>query len=40
VVDVAVTLQPGVAKVEYDPARTDAAKLQAAIESAGFDVAA
>lgn len=40
VVEVAVTLQPGAAKIAYDPARTDAAKLRAAIEGAGYDVAA
>jgi copper chaperone len=34
-----VTLQPGAAKVSYDPARTDLGKLRAAIEGAGFDVA-
>jgi copper chaperone len=37
--DVAVTLDPGAAKVAYDPARTGMAALRAAIEGAGFDVA-
>ena len=38
--EVAVTLQPGVAKVTFDPARTQTAALRAAIEDAGFDVVA
>jgi copper chaperone len=38
--DVAVTLQPGVASVTFDPARTQPAALRAAIEDAGFDVVA
>jgi copper chaperone len=38
--DVAVTLQPGAAKVTFDPARANVAALRAAIEGAGFDVAA
>jgi len=38
VADVAVTLQPGQAKVSYDPARTSQAALRAAIENAGYDV--
>jgi copper chaperone len=40
VTDAAVTLQPGLAKVSYDPARTQPAALRAAIEDAGFDVVA
>jgi copper chaperone len=40
VTEAAVTLQPGVAKVTYDPARTQPAALRAAIEDAGFDVVA
>ena len=39
VAEVAVTLTPGAAKISFDPARTDAAKLGAAIEDAGYDVA-
>jgi copper chaperone len=38
--DVAVTLQPGVAKVSFDPALTGAAALRTAIEDAGYEVAA
>ncbi len=38
--DVAVTLQPGAARVSFDPARTGAAALRTAIEDAGYDVAA
>ena len=38
--DVAVTLNPGAAKVTFDPARTGAPALRAAIEDAGYDVAA
>jgi copper chaperone len=38
--EVAVTLQPGVAKVTFDPARTQAPALRAAIEDAGYDVVA
>ena len=38
--DVAVTLQPGVANVTFDPARTQAPALRAAIEDAGYDVVA
>jgi copper chaperone len=37
--DVAVTLQPGVATVTFDSARTGTASLRAAIEEAGYDVA-
>ena len=37
--DVAVTLRPGEARVEYDPARTDVAALKAAVQGAGYDVA-
>lgn len=36
--DVAVTLQPGAARVTFDPARTGAPALKAAVEDAGFDV--
>jgi len=38
--DVAVTLNPGAAKVTFDPALTGAPALRAAIEDAGYDVAA
>jgi copper chaperone len=38
--DVAVTLQPGVASVTFDPERTQPPALRAAIEDAGFDVVA
>ena len=38
--EAAVTLQPGVANVTYDPARTQPAALRVAIEDAGFDVVA
>jgi copper chaperone len=38
VADVAVTLQPGVAKVTFDPARTGSPALRSAIEAAGYDV--
>ena len=40
VTDVAVTLQPGAAKVTFDPARTGAPALKGAIEDAGYDVVA
>ena len=40
VADAAVTLQPGVAKVTYDPSRANPGALCAAIEDAGFDVSA
>ena len=40
VAEVAVTLQPGVANVTFDPARTQPMALRAAIEGAGFEVAA
>lgn len=40
VADVVVSLQPGTAKVAYDPARTSLPVLKAAIEDAGYDVAA
>jgi len=40
VADVAVTLQPGAAKVTYDPARTGAPAIKGAIEDAGYDVVA
>ena len=38
--EVAVTLQPGAASVTFDPVRTQAPALRAAIEGAGFDVVA
>jgi copper chaperone len=38
--EVAVTLQPGVASVTFDPALTLTTALRAAIEDAGFDVVA
>jgi len=38
--DVAVTLQPPVARVAFDPARTAAGALKSAIEDAGYDVVA
>ena len=40
VTEVAVTLQPGVAKVTFDPSRTQPATLRSAIEDAGYEVAA
>jgi copper chaperone CopZ len=40
VADVVVSLQPGTAKVAYDAARTSLPVLKAAIEDAGYDVAA
>jgi len=40
VADVAVTLQPGAAKVTFDPARTNAPALKGAIVDAGYDVVA
>jgi copper chaperone len=40
VADVAVTLQPGEAKVTYDESRTTLPALRSAIEDAGYDVAA
>jgi len=40
VADVAVTLQPGAAKVTFDPARTGAPAIKGAIEDAGYDVVA
>ena len=36
--DVAVTLRPGEARVDFDPARTDAAALKSAVQGAGDDV--
>lgn len=36
--DVAVTLQPGVARVTFDPARATLGALRVAIEDAGYDV--
>jgi copper chaperone len=38
VADVAVTLQPGAAKVTFDPAQTAQPALRQAVEGAGFDV--
>jgi len=38
VADVAVTLQPGAAKVTFDPARTGGPALRSAVEGAGYDV--
>ena len=40
VAEATVTLQPGAAKVTFDPARTDVPALRAAITDAGFDVVA
>ena len=40
VTDVAVTLQPGTAKVTFDPARTGAPALKRAVVDAGYDVVA
>ncbi len=37
--DVSVTLQPPLARVAYDGARTTAAALKAAVEDAGYGVA-
>jgi copper chaperone len=39
VTDVVVALEPGTARVTFDPARTAKATLAAAVEEAGFDVA-
>jgi copper chaperone len=38
--DVSVTLQPGTAKVTFDPARTAVPALKSAVEDAGYDVVA
>jgi copper chaperone len=38
VAEVAVTLQPGAAKVTFDPAKVGAPAFKSAIEGAGFDV--
>lgn len=38
--DVAVTLDPGAAKVTFDPALTAPPALRAAVEDAGYDVVA
>ncbi len=38
VADVSVTLQPGAAKVTYDPAQTGVPALREAVEDAGYDV--
>lgn len=40
VVAAKVQLNPGVAEVSFDPARTGTPALQAAIEAAGYDIAA
>lgn len=40
VTDVNVTLQPGAAKVTFDPARTAVPALKSAVEDAGYDVVA
>ena len=40
VADVSVTLEPPAANVAYDATRTEAAALKAAIEDAGYGVAA
>ena len=40
VAEASVTLQPGAAKVTFDPARTDVPALRSAITDAGFDVVA
>jgi len=40
VAEVNVTLNPGAAKVTFDPARTAAPALRSAIEDAGYDVVA
>ncbi len=37
--EVAVTLDPGEAKIAFDPVHTGVAALRAAIEGAGYDVA-
>jgi copper chaperone len=36
--DVAVTLEPGVAQVRFDPRQTSVPVLRAAVEEAGYDV--
>jgi copper chaperone len=38
VTDVAVTLEPGAARVTFDPAKTGAPALRSAVEDAGYDV--
>lgn len=38
IANVEVQLQPGLARVSYDPAQTSVAALENAIEEAGFDV--
>jgi len=40
VTEVAVTLDPGAAKVTFDPARTGVPAMRAAVEDAGYDVTA
>ena len=40
VAEVNVTLNPGAAKVTFDPARTAAPALRSAVEDAGYDVVA
>jgi copper chaperone len=37
---VKVQLSPGLAEVNFDPARTNVATLRTAIEAAGYDIAA
>ncbi len=39
VAEVEVTLNPGRARVGFDPAKADLAKLKDAVEGAGYDVA-
>ena len=36
--EVQVTLQPGSARIRFDPAQTSQSALESAIEEAGFDV--
>ena len=38
--DVAVTLEPGTAKIAFDPARTNPSALRMAVEGAGYEVPA
>jgi copper chaperone len=38
--NVAVTLSPGAAKIDFDAAKTSAPALKAAVEDAGYDVVA
>ena len=39
VVTVKVQLSPGLAEVNFDPARTQVAALKTAVEAAGYDIA-